>query len=92
MVETWMAKLRKPKLTLPAGACDTHVHVFGPGARFPHAGARSPGDAPKEALFALHEAFGIRLGVIVHTAAHGHDLRATEDALAGNPRRFYRFS
>jgi len=79
---TWMAKPRKPALVLPPGACDAHVHVFGPGARFPYAEGRNPADAPKEALFALHEWLGIERCVIVHSAAHGYDLRATSDALA----------
>ena len=38
---TWMAKPRKPALNLPPGACDAHVHVFGPGARFPYAEGRT---------------------------------------------------
>src|SRR6185437_1272553 len=81
---TFMAKPSKPKLTLPRGACDAHVHVFGPGARFPYASDRAtpPADAPKEALFALHDFLGFERCVIVHTAAHGFDNRATADALA----------
>jgi 2-pyrone-4,6-dicarboxylate lactonase len=81
---TWTASPSKPKLKLPAGACDAHVHVFGPRRRFPFAEGRgyTPSDAPKEALFALHEFLGIERCVIVHTAAHGYDLSATEDALA----------
>lgn len=81
---THMAKPSRPKLKLPPGATDTHVHVFGPGARFPYDAARAttPADAPKEALFALHEFLGIARCVIVHTAAHGVDNRATADALA----------
>jgi 2-pyrone-4,6-dicarboxylate lactonase len=81
---TFMAKPSKPKLTLPRGACDAHVHVFGPGARFPYASGRAttPADAPKEALFALHDFLGFERCVIVHTAAHGFDNRATADALA----------
>jgi 2-pyrone-4,6-dicarboxylate lactonase len=81
---TFMQKPSKPKLTLPAGACDTHVHVFGPGARFPYEAGRAtlPADAPKETLFALHEFLGIERCVVVHTAAHGYDNRATADALA----------
>ncbi len=81
---TWIAAPRKPKLKLPPGACDAHVHVFGPGARFPYAPGRGnpPADAPKEALFALHDFLGISHCVIVHTAAHGTDNSATADALA----------
>lgn len=81
---TWMATPSKPKLRLPRGACDTHVHVFGPGARFAYDPARAtiPANAPKEALFALHDFLGIERCVIVHTAAHGFDNAATADALA----------
>jgi 2-pyrone-4,6-dicarboxylate lactonase len=79
-----MASPRKPKLKLPPGACDAHVHVFGPRARFPYAPGRrtTPADAPKEALFALHDFLGIEHCVIVHTAAHGTDNSASADALA----------
>jgi 2-pyrone-4,6-dicarboxylate lactonase len=81
---TFMAKPSKPKLKLPPGACDAHVHVFGPGARFPYEPGRAttPGDAPKETLFALHDFLGFERCVIVHTAAHGFDNSATADALA----------
>jgi len=68
---TYLAKPSKPKLNLPPGACDAHVHVFGPRGRFPFAEGRryTPSDAPKEALFALHDFLGIERCVIVHTAA-----------------------
>ena len=81
---TWTATPREPKLKLPPGACDAHVHVFGPRARFPFAAKRSftPSDAPKETLFKLHDRLGVERCVIVHTAAHGYDLTATADALA----------
>ncbi|HEX3709371.1 MAG TPA: amidohydrolase family protein [Pseudolabrys sp.] len=82
--QTWIATPSKPKLRLPSGACDAHVHVFGPRARFPFPDERSytPSDAPKETLFALHDFLGIERCVIVHSAAHGYDLAVTEDALA----------
>ena len=81
---SYVASPSKPKLKLPPGACDAHVHVFGPRARFPFADGRTftPSDAPKEKLFALHEFLGIEHCVIVHTACHGYDNSATTDALA----------
>ena len=81
---TFMATPSKPKLVLPAGACDAHVHVFGPGRQFPYLPGRkaTPSDAPKEALFALHGFVGIDHCVVVHTASHGTDNAATADALA----------
>ena len=73
-----------PRLTLPAGACDSHVHVFGPAAKFPFAAGRNftPFDAPKEMLFALHRKLGIQRCVIVQSAVHGFDNRVVEDAIA----------
>ena len=72
-----------PSLKLPAGACDSHVHVFGPAAIFPFATSRNftPVDAPKERLFALHHHLGIERCVIVQSAMHGFDNRAAEDAI-----------
>ena len=80
----WMASPGKPKRKLPAGACDAHVHVFGPRARFPFAQERryTPADAPKELLFKLHEHLGIQHCVIVQPACHGTDNSVTADAIA----------
>ncbi len=74
----------RPRLALPRGACDAHVHVFGPQERFPFAPERSytPCEASKERLFALHDLLGIERCVVVQSNAHGFDLRATADALA----------
>jgi 2-pyrone-4,6-dicarboxylate lactonase len=81
---SYLASPSKPKLKLPAGACDTHVHVFGPGRVFPYAkGAPfTPADAPKEKLFALHALLGIRRCVIVQSTCHGYDNRVVADAIA----------
>jgi len=80
----WMAQPSKPKLKLPKGACDAHVHIFGPRARFPFAPGRSytPSDATKEMLFALHERLGVEHCVIVQPNCHGFDNSVTEDAIA----------
>jgi 2-pyrone-4,6-dicarboxylate lactonase len=79
-----MSTVSKPKLKLPAGACDAHVHVFGPRKRFPFAEERryTPSDAPKELLFKLHERLGIQHCVIVQPACHGADNSVTIDAIA----------
>ena len=80
--QSWTDMPSKPRLKLPRGACDAHVHVFGPRAHFPFGGHYTPSDAPKETLFARHKFLGIERCVIVHSAAHGYDLAATTDALA----------
>jgi 2-pyrone-4,6-dicarboxylate lactonase len=80
----WMSTPGTPKLKLSAGACDAHVHVFGPRKRFPFADGRryTPSDAPKELLFKLHERLGIQHCVIVQPACHGADNSVTIDAIA----------
>src|SRR5581483_6063605 len=80
----WMAAPSNSRLKLPPGACDAHVHVFGPRARFPFAEGRryTPSDAPKELLFKLHEKLGIQHCVIVQPACHGYDNAVTADAVA----------
>lgn len=80
---------RAPAFRLPRGACDTHVHVFGPSARFPFSPARSytPEDCTLEDLDALHETLGVERAVIVHGGAHGTDNSATLDALDRRPER-----
>lgn len=73
-----------PALRLPAGACDAHCHVFGPGSVFPYHPDRAytPPDAPKERLKALHDHLGIERAVIVHASCHGVYMDATLDAIA----------
>ena len=80
----WTANPSKPKLKLPPGACDAHVHIFGPRKRFPFAEGRNytPSDATKEMLFALHERLGIEHCVIVQPNCHGRDNSVTVDAVA----------
>jgi len=81
---SFLASPTRPKLKLPAGACDAHVHVFGPSKVFPFAENRpfTPSDAPKETLFALHAMLGVKHCVIVQSTSHGFDNRVVADAIA----------
>lgn len=74
---------RKPRTKAPAGACDAHCHVFGPGAVFPYSEDRAytPPDAPYEALRNLHRILGLERAVIVHASCHGSDMRVTLDGI-----------
>jgi 2-pyrone-4,6-dicarboxylate lactonase len=80
----------RPDKHLPAFACDSHVHVFGPAHRFAFANSRNftPVDAPKERLFDLHRHLGIGRCVIVQSAVHGMDNRAVADAIAAGQGRY----
>ncbi len=86
----WTANPSQPKLKLPPGACDAHVHIFGPRQRFPFAEGRSytPSDATKEMLFALHEKLGIQHCVIVQPNCHGRDNSVTVDAVAASGQSY----
>ncbi|WP_232834646.1 amidohydrolase family protein [Rhodoferax ferrireducens] len=87
---TYKVNPSAPTLKLPSLACDSHVHVFGPAARFPFAENRNftPVDAPKETLFALHKRLGIGRCVIVQSVTHGFDNRVVEDAMAAGEGRY----
>ncbi len=89
-VLTYVPQPTDPALQLPEGACDAHVHVFGPAAQFPFSPRRNitPVDAPKETLFALHRRLGISRCVIVQSVVHGQDNAVVEDALRAGGRRY----
>ena len=77
---------RTPDYVAPAGGCDAHCHVFGPGEVFPYAPTRkyTPPDAPKENLMSLHDKLGIDRAVIVQASCHGTDNSAMLDAIASS--------
>jgi 2-pyrone-4,6-dicarboxylate lactonase len=79
----------KPQFKLPAGAIDTHCHVFGPGNLFPFAPERkyTPCDASKEQLFNLRDFLGFDRNVIVQATCHGDDNSALVDALLSSHGR-----
>jgi predicted TIM-barrel fold metal-dependent hydrolase len=73
----------------PAGAWDTHAHIFGPSDKFPYAEGRgyTPPDAPVESYLTLLDRLGCTYGLIVQGNAHGYDNRVLLDALARFPNR-----
>jgi predicted TIM-barrel fold metal-dependent hydrolase len=60
---------------VPAGACDTHVHVFGPAAEFPYDPARgyTPGDAAVADLLQLQSLLQLDRVVLVQPSPYGTD-------------------
>jgi len=80
---------KTPRFKLPAGACDCHVHVYGPAARFPFipSHAERSFEAPKEALETMHAKIGMDRCVIVHVPAHGTDISVTLDAMKTSTRQ-----
>src|SRR5580692_8925700 len=75
---------KTPAFKMPAGAIDTHTHIFGPNAQYPFAPTRpyTPPDAPLSMFRALHEKIGVERAVIVNATVHGFDNRVVTDAIA----------
>src|SRR5947209_10043774 len=75
---------RPPHWTLPAGACDSQFHVFGPPDVFPYAETRryTPPAAPIEHYWNVQAITGLSRAVVVQPTAHGVDNRAALDAIA----------
>ncbi len=75
--------LARPQFDVPAGACDTHVHVFGPQERYPHVPephyTLPDGNLPQ--LASALGALGVERFVIVQPSFYGTDNRCMLDAL-----------
>jgi 2-pyrone-4,6-dicarboxylate lactonase len=82
---------KTPKLKAPPGACDTHIHIFGPVADYPfHPGAayHSP-DALPETYAQWQDTLGLERAVVIHPTALGAGVNArTLDTLAAEPERY----
>jgi predicted TIM-barrel fold metal-dependent hydrolase len=81
---------KKPKLKVPPGACDTHIHLFGPASKYQFA-SDSPyaaQDALPETLFALQNTLGLSTAVIVSPGGYGRNYAMLADVLAKYPDRF----
>lgn len=74
--------VRQPKVPLPRGSCDCHVHIFEP-LRFPYVPERTytPGTATVADLLAFEGRLGIERVVLVQPSGYGTDNRCLVDAL-----------
>ncbi len=77
-----------PRRRLPPQACDSHMHVFGPPARYPGAPARlySPPDMPVAAYAGVAAGLGLERVVLVQPSAYGSDNRCLLDTLRASDR------
>ncbi len=70
--------VRKPGIAVPAGATDTHFHLFGPTSRYPMVAVREytpPQITPADARH-LFDTLGIRRAVVIQPSIYGDDNRA----------------
>ena len=79
---------RPPAWAMPAGACDTHAHVFD-ASRYPYQPTRgyTPPDNGVDKLLALHDRLGLARGVLTQASVHGTDNRAVLEAAQAHPDR-----
>ncbi len=81
---------RTPRLKLPPGACDCHVHLFGPAAKYPF----DPGsryisqDALPEDNIRLQNVLGLGRAVVVSGGGYGRTYHHLADVLERFPDRF----
>jgi 2-pyrone-4,6-dicarboxylate lactonase len=81
---------KKPKLKVPPGACDAHIHLFGPSDKYPFADISpyTSRDALPEDLFALQDVLGLSTAVIVSPGGYSRDTSMLADVLTRHPKRF----
>src|SRR4051812_14501652 len=74
-----------PRLPVPAGATDCHMHIYGPADRYPVAPS-NPSPVPflydLEAYRKVKAVLGLSRTVIVQPTAYGDDNACTLDAVA----------
>ena len=76
---------KSPRLIAPSGACDTHLHVYGPFDRYPLIPDRNYTPDPHSTLddyLNVHRTLGLQRAVIVTGSANGTNNRITLEALA----------
>ncbi|MEA2906891.1 MAG: 2-pyrone-4,6-dicarboxylate lactonase [Alphaproteobacteria bacterium] len=74
---------RKPKVLLPKGSIDTHVHVFEPGYTLSPDRGYNPPDSTLDDLKHLHATVGIDRVVFTQPSIYGIDNAAILDGMEG---------
>lgn len=76
---------RVPKFRPPRGACDTHLHIYGPFERFPLAPGRHYNvtrDATLEDYRDVMDRLGLERAVVVNGGGNGNNNEVTLDAIS----------
>src|SRR5258706_6482740 len=72
---------RKPRLALPPGATDCHMHVYHAEAPPAPGGPALPGDFREDAYRAMRQRLGLTRGIVVQPNAHQDDNRVALAAI-----------
>ncbi|MGQ0752295.1 MAG: amidohydrolase family protein [Betaproteobacteria bacterium] len=82
-------KPRKPKIKLPAPACDCHAHVLGPAMRYAYSPARIY--TPPDCLLRDHrhmlDTLGVERAVLVQPSVYGTDNTVMLEAMKSDRKR-----
>jgi len=72
-----------PRRPVPTGACDTHMHIFGPADRYPYIDERdyTPPDALMDDYLAMRSVLGFERTVVVQPSIYGFDHACTAEAV-----------
>lgn len=79
------AAARRPKFALPPGACDTHLHIYGPFDRFPLSSEKIYDirtSATLEDYVAVMDQLGLDRAVVVNGGGNGYNNAVTLDAIS----------
>ncbi|CAM4284428.1 4-sulfomuconolactone hydrolase [Bordetella tumbae] len=81
--------MQRVQFEIPAHACDSHAHIFGPNELYPFAPDRSytAPESPLESFIQHLERMGFERGVLVTPSPYGTDNRSVLDALTAYPDR-----
>lgn len=78
---------REPRVVLPAGSCDCHAHICGPGAEYPYAPERiyTPYDSLLPDYLSMLAILGVGRCVLIQPSVYGSDNRVMLKAMAESP-------
>lgn len=81
---------RKPKITLPKLACDTHAHILGPIAKYAYSLARvyTPPDCLLNDYQSMLATLGVERAVLVQPSVYGSDNTVMLEAMREAGKRF----
>jgi D-galactarolactone isomerase len=71
----------RPRLAVPAGACDTHIHIYDRAVPSAPGGPPLPGHFPLAAYRALQARLGLERVIVVQPNAYQDDNRVTLEAI-----------
>jgi len=74
--------MRAPRLKTPAGACDTHMHIYEARYAFAPTAIITPPPAPVSTYREIQEQLGLERVVVVQPSGYGFDNSCTVDAVA----------